>query len=89
MCRAVAVLLLLLTALTQADQSSPAASDAAAIPTAEKRELLNAICPGHTTDSGCSVCPEEEGRSAETWELRAIVFGHFVSPRSSDALVSG
>lgn len=73
----------------RAQESLPIASDAANVSSAEKRTFLEAICPSHVTGSRCSVCPAEMPQSAETWELRAIIFGHFIAPRSNDALVSG
>lgn len=47
------------------------------------------ICPGHISAAGCAVCPSEMLPSAQTWDLRTITFGHFRSPSSEDALVSG
>ena len=64
-------------------------SDAAHVSPAEKRAFLADICPGHESDAGCSVCPEEMPPSAQNWELRTAIFGHFQSPTSEDALVSG
>jgi hypothetical protein len=64
-------------------------SDAAQLSLAAERVFLEKICPGHASAQGCEVCPEGTGFTAGTWELRAILLGHFLSPSSTDALVSG
>jgi hypothetical protein len=45
--------------------------------------MLEKICPG------CQICPEGSARVGERWEVRSIFLGHFLSPLSEDALVSG
>ncbi len=68
-------------------------SDAAQLPAAEVQGFLELICPGQTSDSGCKVCPKDTAftppASTQTWDLKAIITGHFVSLTSDDALVSG
>lgn len=68
-------------------------SDAAQLAPAEVHGFLEQICPGHTSASGCAVCPEGTAfappASTQTWGLKAIILGHFLTPASEDALVSG
>lgn len=63
-------------------------SDAAHLPATEVQSFLQKICPGETKGAGCAVCPAEMPPSAQTWDLKAIVLGHFLSFSSEDALVS-
>jgi hypothetical protein len=68
-------------------------SDAAQLPPAEVHAFLEQICPGQASASGCAVCPEGTAfappASTQTWDLKAILRGHFLSPASADALISG
>jgi hypothetical protein len=64
-------------------------SDAAHLPSSEVQSLLSLICPNQAAASGCEACPQDTTGGAEKWELRAIYLGHFLSPSSQDALVSG
>jgi hypothetical protein len=65
-------------------------SDAAKVPPAQAQGFLEMICPGHASATGCSVCPAGTPFSgAPSWDLQAIIFGHFLKPASEDALVSG
>ncbi len=68
-------------------------SDAAPLPAAEVHGFLEMICPGQTSDSGCRVCPKDTAfappASTQTWDLKAIIPGHFLSLTSDDAVVSG
>jgi len=75
-------------------QAGPAIrSDAVQLPPAEVHAFLEQICPGHTSASGCAVCPADTAfappSSTQTWELKTIILGHFRSPSSEDALVTG
>ncbi|MGO4879516.1 MAG: hypothetical protein ACLP59_01685 [Bryobacteraceae bacterium] len=81
--------LILLTPVCFTGQPQVIPSDAAAVSPAEKHAFLEAICPGHATATGCAACPAEMPASAQTWDLRSIIFGHFLSPQSNDALVAG
>jgi hypothetical protein len=69
--------------------SSAIRSDAAQLPPAEARNLVEMICPGQAGASSCAVCPKEMAFSDQRWDVRSITFGHFVSPASEDVLVSG
>jgi hypothetical protein len=68
-------------------------SDAARLSPSATERLLVQICPGHTSESGCDVCPKDTngggGKDRGKWEIKAVFSGHFVSPSSEDALVSG
>ncbi|MGO9242874.1 MAG: hypothetical protein ACLQBJ_18895 [Bryobacteraceae bacterium] len=68
-------------------------SDAAQLPAAEVHRFLEMICPGQTSDSGCKVCPKDTAftppASTQTWDLKAIIPGHFLSLSSDDTVVSG
>src|SRR5580658_3765962 len=64
-------------------------SDAARLSPSATERLLVQICPGHSSESGCDVCPKDTNGGAEKWEIKAVFSGHFVSPSSEDALVSG
>jgi hypothetical protein len=69
-------------------------SDAARLSPIVQRHLLDKICPGHATDTGCDVCPPDTSfgplvGGMQTWRVKAITFGHFLTPSSQDALVSG
>lgn len=67
-------------------------SDAARLSPSAMKGLLAQICSGHSSESGCDVCPKETGdggKDLEKWEIKAVFSGHFVSPSSEDALVSG
>jgi hypothetical protein len=64
-------------------------SDAARLSPSATKGLLVQVCPGHNNDSGCDVCPKDANSGAGKWELKAVFPGHFVSPSSEDALVSG
>jgi len=65
-------------------------SDAARVSAAQQAEFLAEICPGHATAAGCEVCPADTGLPQnEQWQIIAITFGHFLSPSSDDALISG
>jgi hypothetical protein len=63
-------------------------SDAARLSPAGTLSLLRQICKDHAYEAGCDICPEGMAGGA-AWELRAIFLGHFLSPSSQDALVSG
>jgi hypothetical protein len=78
-----------LAVLCHAGQFGVIPSDAAHMSPDEARSFLHMICPGDETTAGCSVCPPEMPPSAQTWELRTVTFGHFLAPKSEDALVSG
>jgi hypothetical protein len=77
----------------QWDASKLIRSDAARLPAAEVHGFLEMICPGQTSDAGCKVCPKDTAftppASTQTWDLKAIIAGHFVSLTSDDALISG
>ena len=65
------------------------ASDAAHLSLTEIRQFLQIICREDFTANGCDACPEgtafaHEGRL----DLDAVIFGHFLSPTSQDALAS-
>src|SRR5580692_11577871 len=64
-------------------------SDAARLSPSATEALLAPICPGHSSESGCDVCPNDTNGGTGKWEIRAVFSGHFVSPSSEDALVSG
>jgi hypothetical protein len=66
-------------------------SNAPGVPAAEVQQFLKAICPGHATESGCNVCPEDTSSagSGEAWNTGTIFLGHFLSRSSRDALVNG
>jgi|HubBroStandDraft_6_1064221.scaffolds.fasta_scaffold1323333_1 hypothetical protein len=69
-------------------------SDAASLSPIEQRHLLDKICPGHATDTGCDACPPDTTFGSLvggtlTWDVMAITLGHFLTPSSQDALVSG
>lgn len=64
-------------------------SDAVHPPKEEVKNFLEAICPGEANPSGCTVCPPETPFRQESWEVRGIFEGHFRSPTSEDALVTG
>jgi hypothetical protein len=64
-------------------------SDAARLSPSATKGLLVQICPGHSNESGCDVCPKDTGGGREKWEIKAVFSGHFVSPSSEDALISG
>jgi hypothetical protein len=64
-------------------------SDAARLSRSATERLLTQICPGHSNESGCDVCPKDTNGGAEKWEIKAVFSGHFVSPSTEDALVSG
>ncbi len=65
-------------------------SDAAKLPPAQVRGFLEMICLGKASATGCSVCPPDTPFSGSpSWDLQAIIFGHFLNPASEDALVSG
>ncbi|MGD1070340.1 MAG: hypothetical protein ABSB15_09380 [Bryobacteraceae bacterium] len=64
-------------------------SDAARLSPSATETLLVSICPGHSGESGCDVCPKDTDGGAGKWEIKAVFSGHFVSPSSEDALVSG
>ena len=81
--------ILSLAGLCRAGQFGVIPSDAAHISASETHEFLQMICPGHETTAGCSVCPDEMPPSAQTWEMHTVTFGHFLAPKSEDALVSG
>ena len=82
-------LIVLAAACCYASQTGAVPSDAAKLSPAETQPFLAMICPGHTSAAGCAVCPSEMPPSEQTWDLRTITFGHFLSPTSEDALVSG
>ena len=65
--------------------------DGTQISPAETQAFLEKICPGHVIAAGCSVCAAQTGfpNNVENWQLRAIVFGHFLSSTSEGALVTG
>jgi hypothetical protein len=44
--------------------------------------LLAQICPGHSSESGCDVCPQDTTSGAGKWEIKAVVSAHFVSASS-------
>lgn len=77
----------------QGDAGKLIRSDAAQLPAAEVHGFLEMICPGQTSDSGCKVCPKDTAftppASTQTWDLKAIIPGHFLSLTSDDAVVSG
>ena len=75
--------------LCRADWKPFVPSDASHPPAAELQQLLHQICPGHETASGCALCPDATGLKGGAWDLGAVLFGHFISPSSEDALVSG
>jgi hypothetical protein len=64
-------------------------SDTVDLPGTEVLALLEKVCPGHADASGCQICPEGAPAGQQRWEVRAIFLGHFLSPVSQDALVSG
>ncbi len=65
-------------------------SDAVDLPGTEVLALLERVCPGNADASECHVCPGGAPSSGkERWEVRAIFLGHFLSPVSQDALISG
>jgi hypothetical protein len=64
-------------------------SDAARLSPSATERLLVQICPGHSNESGCDVCPKDTSGGAEKWEIKTVFSGHFVSLSSEDALVSG
>jgi hypothetical protein len=65
-------------------------SNAPAIGQVTLQELLTTICPGHTTDSGCSVCPPDTAMAGGgLWEIQSTCLGHYLSPSSKDAFVTG
>jgi hypothetical protein len=64
-------------------------SDAARLSPSATERLLVQICPGESSESGCDVCPKDTNSPAGKWEIKAVFSGHFVSPSSEDALVSG
>lgn len=78
-----------MTALCHAGHWGSIASDAARLTPAETHVFLEKICSGHETAAGCSVCPDDMPPSAQTWDVQAVTYGHFLSPKSDDALVSG
>jgi hypothetical protein len=67
--------------------------DAAPISPDKAPAFLEQICPGHANQSGCDICPEsttEAGIDIKGgWNLRAITLGHFLTPSSEDAIISG
>ena len=87
------LLLFLLTALAWAQ---PAAAPKPVFPDdsqdpkrAGGAELLEAVCPGHVVagkDIECNVCPGRDG--AANWSLQRVFRGHFLSPKSDDAVLS-
>src|SRR5271156_3858149 len=69
-------------------------SDAAQLSPIEQHHLLDKICPGHATDTGCDTCPPDTTFASLvggtlTGDVMAIPLGHFLTPSSRDALVSG
>ena len=82
---------LFVAAFCRAGQWGSIASDAAQVSPAETQRFLETICPGNATATGCSTCPAETAfkNNAEAWQLRTVTFGHFLTPRSEDALVAG
>ena len=82
-------LILFAAVLCRASQWGSIPSDAAKVSPAEVRQFLALICPGHSPAMGCSLCPPEMPFSAQTWDLRTVTFGHFLTAKSEDALVSG
>jgi hypothetical protein len=78
-------LILLVTACCHAAQFGVIPSDAAKVSPAETQHFLDMICPGQNSAAGCTSCPEEMPQSPQTWQLRTIAFGHFLSPASEDA----
>ena len=65
------------------------ASDAAHLSPPEVRQFLRIICRENLTATGCDTCPEgtEFPHSGRLY-LDAVIFGHFLSPTSQDALAS-
>src|SRR5580704_9247500 len=64
-------------------------SDAVRLSPLATERLLVQICPDQSSESGCDVCPKDTNSPGGKWESKAVFFGHFVSPSSEDALVSG
>jgi hypothetical protein len=91
MIRRISVIAAMMAAsLCAAQFASFVPSDASHPPAAELQQLLHQICPGHENASGCASCPDSAGWKGDgIWDLGAVLFGHFVSPSSDDALVSG
>jgi hypothetical protein len=64
-------------------------SDAARVTPLELQTYLKSICPEHINPSGCDTCPDSSAFTPEKWTVQAVFLGHFLSPSSEDALVSG
>ena len=47
------------------------------------------LCPAHATASGCKPCPEGTSfQGSQEIAFDGVIFGHFLSPASDDAIVS-
>jgi hypothetical protein len=82
------------TSFGQVDAEKWIRPDAARLSPIEQRHLLDKICPGHAADAGCNACPADTTfgsliGGSQTWDVMAITLGHFLTPSSQDALVSG
>lgn len=65
-------------------------SNAPAIGPATLQQLLRTICPSHTTESGCDVCPPETLMAGQgVWSVQTAFLGHYLSRSSSDVFVTG
>ncbi len=81
--------LLLIAACCSAALPPLIPSGAAKVSPAEARHLLEIVCPGRASATGCSVCPEESNLPGGPWHLDTVTFGHFLSAASDDALLGG
>jgi hypothetical protein len=64
-------------------------SDAVHLSPEELPPFLQIICPGHAQTAGCDVCPTGTFFRTGRWDLRSVIFGHFVSPASEDVILGG
>ncbi|MBZ5610038.1 MAG: hypothetical protein LAP38_17385 [Acidobacteriia bacterium] len=72
--------------------ATPFAPDSAPLPSADLREVLGLLCPGHEyigQESGCHVCPagtKAAGAKADA-SIETVIRGRFLKPDSDDLLV--
>jgi hypothetical protein len=66
-----------------------AGSDAVHLSAEQLHGFLQLICSGHAQAYSCEVCPNGTSLQNGRWDVAAVFFGHFLSPESQDALLSG
>jgi len=66
---------------------APIASGVVETTPAERLALLQPACGSRATDKGCSACPAGTDFPNDHLEIRGVIYGHFLGPRSDDAAV--